>query len=139
MKRNPPFWLLFLVCLLINWTLIDTLHLTGDVDTSDTFFFFLAKFGFQKTEILDKGASQGYIYGNVTLVNNSNNISVSIAANILISFDLISVPDRVSLSKNLILSESYMCNCVGSNSFLIICVTVKYSHLLNKRACMAIF
>merc|ERR1712062_635487 len=36
-----------------------------------------AKFGFQKTEILDKGASQGYIFGNITLPENLSSRDVS--------------------------------------------------------------
>ena len=71
--QNPSFWLLLL--LLLSLIEIDCLHLSGTVDTSDSFFFFLAKFGFQKTEILDKGASQGYIFGNITVTSSAVNLS----------------------------------------------------------------
>lgn len=80
MRLQPPsFWLLLL--LILSLIEIECLHLSGTVDTSeDSFFFFLAKFGFQKTEILDKGASQGYIFGNITLPENlsSRDVSVSV-------------------------------------------------------------
>ena len=83
--QNPSFWLLLL--LLLSLIEIDCLHLSGTVDTSDSFFFFLAKFGFQKTEILDKGASQGYIFGNITLPENlsSRDVSVSVKFEVDIS------------------------------------------------------
>ena len=42
-----------------------SLHLTGTFQ-SDTFFLFLSKFGFQKTETWNKNHTQGYIYGNIT-------------------------------------------------------------------------
>lgn len=33
---------------------------------SSEFFSFLAKFGFQKTQVRDKNATQGFIFGNIT-------------------------------------------------------------------------
>ena len=72
--QTPSFWLLLL--LILSLIEIECLHLSGTVDTSeDSFFFFLAKFGFQKTEILDKGASQGYIFGNITVTSSAVNLS----------------------------------------------------------------
>jgi len=74
--QTSSFWLLLL--LILSFIEIECLHLSGTVDTSeDSFFFFLAKFGFQKTEILDKGASQGYIFGNITLPENLSSRDVS--------------------------------------------------------------
>ena len=46
--------------------------LSGTINPGKVFFSFLAKFGFQKTEILNKDATQGYIYGNITYHGASN-------------------------------------------------------------------
>ncbi|XP_074659967.1 integral membrane protein GPR180-like [Tubulanus polymorphus] len=43
-----------------------SLHLSGTWHSSN-FFLFLAKFGFQKTDLNNKVNTQGYIYGNITL------------------------------------------------------------------------
>ena len=51
---------------------LDALHVTGTLDDpSKNFFLFLAKFGFQKTGLLNKNETQGYIYGNITYVNEN--------------------------------------------------------------------
>lgn len=56
--------LIFLI-LLINLPWISCLHLSGSWRTTK-FFHFLAKFGFQKTNLKDRSQTQGYIYGNIT-------------------------------------------------------------------------
>lgn len=45
------------------------LHLKGTWRSRD-FFTFLAKFGFQQTNMHDKSNTQGYIYGNITSKQN---------------------------------------------------------------------
>ena len=46
----------------------DALRIRGEFDLSQDFFMFLAKFGFQKTDIQDPNNTQGVIYGNISLV-----------------------------------------------------------------------
>ena len=75
---SSPIWLFGIFLLASNWPLspssisISALRLSGTIDPQDVFFSFLAKFGFQKTEILNKDATQGYIYGNITYNQPSN-------------------------------------------------------------------
>ena len=45
----------------------DALRVRGEFDLSQDFFLFLAKFGFQKTDIQDPNDTQGVIYGNISL------------------------------------------------------------------------
>ena len=76
----PLIWLLYLWFYPMNWTFTTWgLHLTGHFDPSKDFFLFLAKFGFQKTDIVNKMDSHGYIYGNITQLqpytNNSSDVS----------------------------------------------------------------
>ena len=47
---------------------VDALRVRGEFDLSQDFFLFLAKFGFQKTDIQDPNNTQGVIYGNISLV-----------------------------------------------------------------------
>lgn len=49
----------------------ECLHLTGTWNGLD-FFRFLARFGFQQTNMHDSLETQGYIYGNVSAVDGSN-------------------------------------------------------------------
>lgn len=44
---------------------VSTIHITGEFST-DEFFKFLVKFGFQKTDIHFKKETYGYIFGNIT-------------------------------------------------------------------------
>jgi hypothetical protein len=65
-----PVWLLPILVVVLNLpSTLNGLHLTGSFKPSNTFFLFLAKFGFQKTEVLNKDGTQGYIYGNITYHN----------------------------------------------------------------------
>nr|CAG4649218.1 EOG090X03T7 [Scapholeberis mucronata] len=70
---HPSFWrnleLVLFIVLLLELSPCSCLHLTGSWTTS-TFFHFLAKFGFQKTNLKDRSQTQGYIYGNVTTQAN---------------------------------------------------------------------
>ena len=49
----------------------NALRVQGEFDLSHDFFTFLAKFGFQKTEIRDPNNTQGLIYGNITVSSES--------------------------------------------------------------------
>jgi hypothetical protein len=53
----------------IIWSIIfmhcDALHLKGSWESNE-FQLFLAKFGFQQTDLHNQDNTQGYIYGNVT-------------------------------------------------------------------------
>lgn len=69
----------FLTILIINGPGCVCLHLTGSWTTT-TFFHFLAKFGFQKTNLKDRSQTQGYIYGNIT---TSSNISQHVTLAVL--------------------------------------------------------
>ena len=55
---------IFLLSILL-FDLSSSLHVSGSWKTS-SFFHFLAKFGFQKTNLKDRSQTQGYIYGNIT-------------------------------------------------------------------------
>ena len=46
---------------------VNGLRVRGEFDLSQDFFVFLAKFGFQKTDIRDPNNTQGVIYGNITM------------------------------------------------------------------------
>ena len=46
---------------------VSALRVQGEFDLSHDFFVFLAKFGFQKTDIRDPNNTQGIIYGNITI------------------------------------------------------------------------
>ncbi len=72
---EPPLFLLFLLLLLL-FSPVLSLRLRGSFRSSD-FFLFLSRFGFQRTEHHPRGAatdraggahaSEGFIFGNVTL------------------------------------------------------------------------
>ena len=47
------------------------LRVEGTFDTGRDFFVFIAKFGFQKTDIRYPNNTQGVIYGNITITPNS--------------------------------------------------------------------
>ena len=48
--------------------LVESIHLTGTFKT-DEFFKFIARFGFQPTDIHSRSSTYGYIYGNITIVD----------------------------------------------------------------------
>ena len=56
------------------------LHVHGKWQTGE-FFHFVAKFGFQKTDMKDQDKTQGYIYGNITSATGQNlkNTKVTLA------------------------------------------------------------
>ena len=58
------------------WNLSESLRVSGTFNTRD-FFQFIAKFGFQKTEIRTK--ENGYIYGNVSSSGGNSSVRVSLA------------------------------------------------------------
>jgi len=53
----------------------NALHIEGTFNPKEEFFHFLAKFGFQKTELRRRDDSQGFIYGNITLLNQNETLS----------------------------------------------------------------
>ncbi|KAK2180595.1 hypothetical protein NP493_437g05034 [Ridgeia piscesae] len=50
----------------------DSLHLEGVWNSEEEFFKFLTRFGFQQTFDDDKSNTEGYIYGNITLLDPQN-------------------------------------------------------------------
>ncbi|KAK4037190.1 hypothetical protein OUZ56_029230 [Daphnia magna] len=71
-SRHPFRSACFLLALLLFFDFPPSfsLHLSGSWKTT-TFFQFLAKFGFQKTNLKDRSETQGYIYGNITTQLNT--------------------------------------------------------------------
>ena len=53
----------------------NALHIQGTFNPKEEFFHFLAKFGFQKTELRRRDDSQGFIYCNITLLNQNETTS----------------------------------------------------------------
>lgn len=53
------------------------LHIQGTFNPKNDFFRFLAKFGFQKTELRRRDDSQGFIYGNITLLNQNETVNTT--------------------------------------------------------------
>ena len=74
-----PFLMLLLIChniddhVDIGESVIGAhaLRVEGTFDTGRDFFVFIAKFGFQKTDIRYPNNTQGVIYGNITITPNS--------------------------------------------------------------------
>jgi hypothetical protein len=52
------------------------LHLRGTFNTND-FFLFLTRFGIQPTDLHDGRDTKGYIYGNITILDNARNVNIS--------------------------------------------------------------
>ena len=69
LPKYPLFVLLWTFSLLYS---TNGLHIQGTFNPKVEFFHFLAKFGFQKTELRRRDDSQGFIYGNVTLVGQND-------------------------------------------------------------------
>ena len=72
--------LILLQILLMQLT--NGLRLRGTFNTSD-FFIFLAKFGFQKTDVRNTRGTEGFIFGNVTSSGSTNDESESVALAVL--------------------------------------------------------
>lgn len=60
---------LVLALMVMTPLVVDCLHIKGTWRTNE-FFVFLAKFGFQKTNRIDRLNTQGYIFGNITSKSN---------------------------------------------------------------------
>ena len=56
----------------------NALHIQGTFNPKEEFFHFLAKFGFQKTELRRRDDSQGFIYGNITLLRKNETMSAGV-------------------------------------------------------------
>ena len=50
---------------------VNALRVQGEFDLSQEFFVFLAKFGFQKTDVREPNNTQGVIFGNITTSSKS--------------------------------------------------------------------
>jgi hypothetical protein len=72
-RANITLFVLILIVLieLISIQTVSSLHLKGTFKTSE-FFKFIARFGFQKTDVHDELTTTGFIYGNITLVDSGN-------------------------------------------------------------------
>lgn len=68
-KGHLPLTLVFLI--LLQFELLNALHLKGSFNTNQ-FFKFLTRFGMQSTHTLDKFSTRGFIYGNISIVNGVN-------------------------------------------------------------------
>lgn len=74
-----PFLMLLLICHNIEDHVdigepaigVDALRVKGTFDAARDFFVFIAKFGFQKTDIRYPNNTQGVIYGNITIAPNN--------------------------------------------------------------------
>ena len=62
--------LLILIFYQVNF--LSALHTKGKWDTNNEFFHIISKFGFQKTNQHEIDLSEGYIFGNITLLHNSS-------------------------------------------------------------------
>lgn len=71
LPRAADLFGVMLLVLILNAETVSCLHLKGTWRT-DKFFFFLAKFGFQKTNSFDRVNTQGYIFGNITSRMNTS-------------------------------------------------------------------
>ncbi|CAG7725104.1 unnamed protein product [Allacma fusca] len=99
-------WTLILCMIFLEINTGSALHLKGTWD-SDSFFLFLSKFGFQKTEIFDKNGTQGFIFGNVS---NPFYVAEKKAP------DLISLPSTTSKPKNASLLSTNSVNVTSSSN-----------------------
>lgn len=74
MRKNFNFFsfeiLHLLLVLLLKFT-TNALHLKGTFNTNE-YFKFITRFGIQATDSHNPQDTQGYIYGNITLVNSEN-------------------------------------------------------------------
>ena len=59
------------VLLLITLQTCSCIHLKGTFETKE-FFKFISRFGFQKTDGHNEGATTGYIYGNFSVIGSGN-------------------------------------------------------------------
>ena len=58
--------LLTFIAVVTAKSLTNGLRVSGEFDVNHDFFKFVAKFGFQKTDQLNVGQTQGFIFGNAT-------------------------------------------------------------------------
>ncbi len=75
-----PLIALRLVFMLSVVSTLEALHISGTYNPSETFFLFLAKFGFQKTDLLDRDDTQGCIYGNISLAQANHQSSIEVSS-----------------------------------------------------------
>ena len=66
--------------LILNVNSVHAIYLKGTFDTND-FFKFITRFGFQATDMHDEYSTQGYIYGNITIIDKNNLNSIVLNKN----------------------------------------------------------
>lgn len=76
--RHVGYQCVLAILLSLSLQTSDSLHISGKWRTG-TFFNFLAKFGFQKTNLKDQANTQGYIYGNITSTSSDLKKFVTLA------------------------------------------------------------
>lgn len=62
--------IIWTLIVLIRFNVLQCLHLKGTWNTSEEFFHFLVRFGFQRTNQHDRTNTEGHIFGNIT--SNTN-------------------------------------------------------------------
>jgi hypothetical protein len=76
---------------------VNALRVRGEFDLNQDFFVFLAKFGFQKTDIRDPNNTQGVIYGNITVLPKSGqDFEMSVDQNGTKEYNSSQMPCKVS-------------------------------------------
>lgn len=134
-KTSPTLPVLISIVVVLNTSRflgIHGLHISGTFRPTDTFFMFLAKFGFQKSDLLNRENSQGFIFGNVSFANKNhgvgnNNKAVTLAvldrANFLEYYGNRTIFDKQRACEKMfekISHEAYDSNCFddGEEDFL---------------------
>ena len=80
---------------------VNALRVRGVFDLNQDFFVFLAKFGFQKTDIGDPNNTQGVIYGNITAQSKSgDDLEISVDRNETEGYNASQNPGKVSKHSN---------------------------------------
>lgn len=78
MKASPQSLAVLVVFVVVLNNPGGCLHVVGTWRTG-TFFHFISKFGFQKTNLKDLSQTQGYIYGNITAEQNlTHHVSLAV-------------------------------------------------------------
>ena len=119
--------------ILVFYTCLATyqaLHLKGTFNTND-YFKFITRFGLQPTDSHNPQDTQGYVYGNITLVNSVNlspvdNLTRELPQNALIMFTLLDYNYFIEYySKRLVKPESTACSMmfenIGKNAYFYDC------------------
>jgi len=118
MKRNfklISFEIFYLLLITLGIDTTHALHLTGTFNTNE-YFKFITRFGIQATDSHKTKDTQGYIYGNITLVNSENlnyvdNVTRQLPPNTLIMLTLLDYNYFIDYyTKRLIKPETTSCS-----------------------------